>query len=404
VSSITTTIPGLESAAVGLSRFRSPAVSIAARLLIAALCFRMLSAGVGFVMNLAVPDYQDQGFTVYRDARPFWDAMARYDAGWYNDIAARGYRYVEGGRSNLAFFPLYPQLMGALGRLLGSNREQFYQAGMIISWLSFAVAMVLLYRLAALDLPHINSVRAAAYGAVFPSAYFFGAVYSESLFLLGLVGAVLALRTHHWSWAVLAGAAMTATRVNGVMFVPALVLIAWQSAGPDRPTRIKAVAAALGSCLGIGAYCVYNYQLTGNPFEWYYSIQRWGYYPGGNPLPGLVNVWSALLRDPVGYLTAPGLAPYDTFNALMATFALGAMPFVWKRFGIGYAAIIFLGLILPLSSGQPEGLGRYCAVLFPLSLWLGSTQGDLKHQFTLTGSALIYALGLLLFSNVHPLF
>jgi hypothetical protein len=353
---------------------------------------------------VAIPDYQDQGFTVFAEPSPFWDRFARYDSGWYNDIAARGYRFVEGGRSNLAFFPLYPQLMGIGGRLLGGEQQHFYLAGIAISWLAFMAAIVLLYRLAALDLPHDSAVRATVYAAVFPSAYFFGAVYSESLFLLTLVGAVLAIRTRHWMWAAVAGAAMTATRVNGVMFVPALALLAWQSAGTDRRARGIALAAALASGLGIGAYCLFNYQVSGNPFEWYDSIERWGYFPGGNPLAGLMAVGTALVNSPIGYLATQPMAPYDTLNASMAACALVATPFVWRRFGAAYAAIILLGLILPLSSGQTEGLGRYCSVLFPLSIWLGSIKGDLKHLLLLTACARLYTLGSTFFSNVHPLF
>jgi hypothetical protein len=405
VSIVTTSIPLLAApASVVQSRLRTQARSLTVRLLVAALCFRLLAAAVGFIANVTIPDYQNQGFTVFAEPSPFWDRFARYDSGWYNNIASHGYRYVEGGRSNLAFFPLYPQLMGVGGRLLGGAQEHFYFAGIAISWVSFMLAMVLLYRLASLDLPHDAAVRAATYAAVFPSAYFFGAVYSEALFLFTLVGAVLAIRTRHWGWAVVAGAAMTATRVNGVMFVPALALLAWQSAGPDRRARAAGLAAALGSTIGIGAYCLFNYQLSGDPFAWFFSIQRWGYYPGGNPLRGLATIVQALLTQPIHFLTTQPMAPYDTLNASMAIFALAAVPFVWKRFGSGYAAIILLGLLLPLSSGQYEGLGRYCSVLFPLSLWLGSMKGELKHQLTLTACVLVYALGSTLFANVHPLF
>ena len=129
-------------------------------------------------------------------ADPFWDRFARWDSGWYYGIASGGYNYVEGGRNNLAFFPVYPQLMGMLGRAMGGAQQDFYFAGILISWLSFAMAMPLLYRLARFDLPHQRRVRATMYAAVFPSAYFFGVVYSEALFLLTLVGAALAMRTN----------------------------------------------------------------------------------------------------------------------------------------------------------------------------------------------------------------
>jgi hypothetical protein len=381
-----------------------PRVPIEVRIAIAALGFRLVGAVVGFLANITVPDYQDQGFTVLQSPNPFWDRFARYDSGWYHDIAANGYAFVEGGRSNLAFFPLYPTLMGAGGRLLGGAQEDFYFAGIVISWLAFVLAMPLLYRLASLDLPRDSAIRATTFAAVFPSAYFFGVVYSESLFLLTLVGAVLALRTQRWGWAIVAGAAMTATRVNGVMFVPALAWIAWQSAPSTVKDRAWAAIAVAGSAIGIGAYSIYNYRLSGNFFEWYDAIVRWGYHPGGNPVGGLYAIGVALVNRPMQFLSTERMAPYDTLNAVVATFALCLVPMVWKRFGFGYALVIVLGLALPLSSGQYEGLGRYCAVLFPIPIWLGSLRGEARLTWLVACFVLFYTLGLVLFGNVHPLF
>lgn len=378
-------------------------LSIDARIVGVAIGFRIVSALVAFFVSVTFPLNANQGFSVYRTPHAFWDTFARYDAGWYNQIATGGYAYAAGGRNNLAFFPLYPLLMRWGGRLLGGEQQDFYFAGIIVSWAAFALAMVLLYRLARLDLPHDGALRGVGYAAVFPSAYFFGVVYSESLFYLGLVGAVLALRTRRWMWAAIAGAMMTATRVNGVMFIPALALMAWQA---DRSPggRWRAALAVLGACGGFGAYCVYNYWLSGDPFAWYRAITYWGYHPGGDPVGGLLAMAQALSTRFYQFLSTENMAPYDTLNAGLAAIVLGMVPFVWRRFGLAYAMVPLLGLILPLSTGQFEGLGRYCSVLFPVPLLLGSVQGETRHLGLIAASAMLYALGLALFVNVHPLF
>ena len=168
------------------------------------------------------------------------------------------------------------------------------------------------------------------------------------------------------------------------------------------PTPANKAAAA--SVLGFGAYCYFNYELSGNPFAWYDSITRWGYHPGGNPLAGIFSVAGQLVTRPMAYLIEERMAPYDTLNTISAVLALATVPLVWKRFGFGYAAIIFLGLILPLSSGQLEGLGRYCAVLFPIPVLLGGLPGETRHSWLMVSFVLFYSLGLVLFGNVHPLF
>src|SRR5689334_19981162 len=185
--------PRLSASVGAIATARTFALPIEARIVVLALCLRLVGMTVGFIANVTIPDYQNQGFSVLDHPDPFWDRFARWDAGWYYGIASQGYHFVENGRSNLAFFPVYPQLMGILGRALGGEQQDFYFAGIIISWLSFATAMPLLYRLARFDLSHEAAVRATVYAAVFPSAYFFGVVYSEALFLLTLVVAVLAL-------------------------------------------------------------------------------------------------------------------------------------------------------------------------------------------------------------------
>ncbi|HYE88014.1 MAG TPA: hypothetical protein VEA16_16740, partial [Vicinamibacterales bacterium] len=47
-----------------LTAVRSIVLPIEARIIVLALCFRLVGASVGFIANVAIPDYQDQGFTV----------------------------------------------------------------------------------------------------------------------------------------------------------------------------------------------------------------------------------------------------------------------------------------------------------------------------------------------------
>jgi hypothetical protein len=377
---------------------------IEARIFIAALVFRLVSAVAALVANIVFPAYQDQGFSVFPTDHAFWDTFARYDAGWYHGIASRGYFYGEGGRNNLAFFPMYPLLMRAGGTLLGGRQEDYYFAGIVVSWLAFAAAMTMLYRLALLDLPRPAAIRAVIYAAVFPFAYFFGLVYSESLFLLALVVAAYALRTSRWPAAAIGGGVMTATRVTGVMAVPGLALLAWQGARGDRRRLIAAMAAVGASLAGIGGYSLVNYWMSGTPFAWYHAITYWGYQPGNNPFGGVVGLLHALASRPYQFLTTERMAPYDTLNALSALGALALVPLIWRRFNAGYALIVVAGLLLPLSSGQFEGLGRYCSVQFPIALALASLAGEVRHHVLLSTSAILYGLGLTMFVTVHPLF
>jgi hypothetical protein len=375
------------------------------RIFIAALAFRVVSALVAYCANVWLPQFQDQGFGVFpRQEHPFWDAFARFDSGWYHGIASQGYQYRGVGRNNLAFFPVYPLLMRGGGLLLGGRQQDYYFAGIVISWLAFAGAMTLLYRLACLDLPRPAALRAVTYAAIFPFAYFFGMVYSESLYLLALVATVYALRTRRWIAAAGAGAVMTAVRVTGVMAAPGLTVIAWSSAKLETRARLAALGAVAGCLIGIGAFSLFNASISPSPFTWYDSITYWNYHPGGNPFGSVFGLLGALLTRPVQFLTRERMAPYDTLNASAALLAVLLVPLIWKRFNAGYALLVLAAMLLPLSSGQFEGLGRYAAVQFPVTLALASVTRRSIHVMVLSVFAVLYVICLSLFVTVHPLF
>jgi hypothetical protein len=365
---------------------------------------RLLSLGMAFLANVTFPEYQREQFTVARQADAFWDTFARYDSGWYQNIARNGYRAADGGRSNLAFFPLYPMLMRHVGRLFGTRAFDYYLGGIVISWLAFFGAMVMLYRLASLDVSPQEAERALWYAAIFPFAFFYGVVYTESLFLLLAVTAFYGFRTRRWILGGLAGALLGATRPNGLLIWPALALVAWNAAGEDRSNRWWAAVSLLVVPAGFLAYGWYNYHLSGHWFEWYAALQRWGYEPGSNSFGVYIELGRALVTRPVAFLMGERNAPYDLLNASAAALALIAIPFVWRRFGAAYALFMGLNLYVPLSTGQFEGLGRYCTVLFPLFIWLATLHSQIVQQALLAGFAMLYVLCLALFVNIHPIF
>ena len=218
------------------------------RIALAALGFRLVSAFLAFCANLAFPldrRLPDQS-TLWGNPSPFWDAFARHDSGWYFDIARKGYdatSAVAGGRSNIAFAPVYPLLMRYVGRIFGRSSGDMYLGGIVVSWVSFVLAMVVLYRLAALDLPRRRAERAVLLTAIFPFSFFFGVVYSESTFLLFTLLSFYGFRTRRWGLGGIAGAIATATRVTGIMMWPALAWSAWRSAEPTKKDRLGAAAA-----------------------------------------------------------------------------------------------------------------------------------------------------------------
>ena len=108
---------------------------------------------------------------------------ANFDGVHYLSIAKSGYFQYE-----QAFFPLYPLLIRFLAPLFGGN---FVISGFIISNLSLLFSLFIFWKLIGLDELKLNSEKrkwVLIFFLFFPTAFFFGSLYTESLFLLLILG------------------------------------------------------------------------------------------------------------------------------------------------------------------------------------------------------------------------
>lgn len=160
----------------------------------------------------------------------FHNLQVRWDAGWYLNIAIDGYSYVPDRpdqQQNFVFFPAFPLLIRAAGRLLGGSSPAFAWGGTAVSFAAFFGALVYLFRLGRDLLGNdTDAVSALWMLAAYPFALFYGAVYSESLFLLGTVAAFYHARRQDavktGAWGILVGL----TRPNGCFLALPLALMA----------------------------------------------------------------------------------------------------------------------------------------------------------------------------------
>src|SRR5918996_120081 len=180
-------------------------------------------------------------------AEPVLAPLARWDAAWYLRIADSGY---AGSDARAAFFPLYPLLVRALATPFGASPGALLLAAYAVALAAFLAALVLLYRLVSLELGRPLARPTLLLLAVFPAALYFGAPYSESLFLLLAIGAFYAARTGRCAWAGACAGLASGTRSAGLLLLLPLALIWWGS----RPRRWADAAWLLLAPAGIAAY------------------------------------------------------------------------------------------------------------------------------------------------------
>jgi hypothetical protein len=114
------------------------------------------------------------------------EPLRNWDGLWYRLIALEGY---AGGTQSAkaAFWPLLPGIMRGGSEVTGWTVDS---VGYLVANLAFLGALLLLYRLILLDFGDATLARRTLWVlALFPTALFFSAVYTESLFLLHNLGA-----------------------------------------------------------------------------------------------------------------------------------------------------------------------------------------------------------------------
>jgi Mannosyltransferase (PIG-V) len=347
----------------------------------------------------------DQPALTHALAAPVLSPLARWDSAWYLTIADSGY---ADSTARAAFFPLYPLLVRGAGELGGGSRGALLVAAYLVSLAAFLAALVLLYRLTELELGARLARPALLLLAVFPAAVYFGAPYSESLFLLLAVGAFYAARTDRWAWAGVCAGLASATRSAGLLLVIPLAMIWWSS----RPRRAADVAWLLLAPLGIAAYAAWLGLAEGDALRFLDVQDAWFRHlavPLGGAWDGLVAAFDGVRqlasgsRTPVYFDEAGGdpfrIAAINIMLFATLVFAVIACVGVFRRLPRAYGAWVAASLVLPLTfpvTPQPlMSLPRFVAVLFPIFMWLAVVCEERRITDVVVGAS---AVGLGLFT------
>lgn len=316
----------------------------------------------------------------YPNAPPFDPGILyRWDAGWYLRVAEFGYSWNGNPRTEnpVVFFPAYPMLIRGVSWLTGLALSN---AGLLLSMTAFAWAAAYVYRIAKEQLGVSEPVAAVSFLAWYPFAVFFGAVYTESLFLLAVAGAFYHARRHQRlqaaGWALLASLA----KPNGFLVAAPLAMLLASRLASESPrgwswwrdraalrTAALDLVVPLASATGIAAYSLYMWVFTGDALAWLHGQQAWGRAFRG---PVAMVDSGIQLVTKYGVLGTLKSAPVDVMNSAAALFCLAAILPVWRRLGPAYALLIAVSLIPPLLNGGTMSVGRFSSCLFPVFVWL----------------------------------
>lgn len=312
-------------------------------------------------------------------------SFASFDGVHYLSIAQNGYAQFQ-----QAFFPLYPLVIKIFSYLFGNN---YLVAGLVISNVSFLAALFVLKKYLDGLKPRLNSTSALLFLLIFPTSFYFGAVYSEGLFLLLLSLSLYLTQKKNYFWASITGFLAATTRLMGVLIFIPFLLTALKNREKDFYGNLKYIGLVLSPILGLSAYCLYLWQTVGDPFFFLTSQPAFG----ANRSTSLIFLPQVYYRYIKIFLSAVPNFQYFVSALEISLFTLMFVLVILELYKssqtrhserLGLAIFSLLYLILPTATGTFSSIPRYA--LLALSAFIFLSQ--IKKAYIKIGISLIFLI------------
>jgi len=291
----------------------------------------------------------------------------KWDALWYERIAEHGYDYeleTTRGQGAAGFFPLYPMTVQTLRGLAPSL--SFFWAATIFSNLVTFVALWLMARSLIDSDDRVGRVMTVMMTSA--GSFYLSIPYTESLFLLLVVGTMVATRQRRYELAgLLAGLAAT-TRVHGFALLAVPAVACWLDATlAARGRAARSTFTIVMFAVPVVAYLIYMADVLGSSSAFLARQQMWD-----NPTPYPFRAILGLIEFP----RRIGSWLHGGFWFLY----LGLLIRYWRRMPMG-EALFCLGVFI-ISTGQPgfQGIYRYMVPLVPLAIAVAGDREDVRHR------------------------
>ena len=201
---------------------------------------------------------------------------ARFDSGYYLAISTEGYA----PRSDAVnFFPLYPLLVRAFAM---GNPSLVGWAGVALSTTSYVLAMLVLFGTLERSYGAACATASILSISVFPTAFFFSAIYTEGLFLLLSVLVYWATENHRLALAAIFVSLASLTRINGILL--ATIPLSYSLFDGSHPKWCDVARTFILSVLGLTVYSLCLWRTNGDPLAFitsqHQTMERSTTWPG----------------------------------------------------------------------------------------------------------------------------
>ncbi|OGY18533.1 MAG: hypothetical protein A2900_03265 [Candidatus Chisholmbacteria bacterium RIFCSPLOWO2_01_FULL_50_28] len=322
----------------------------------------------------------------------FW-SWGNFDGVHYLTIAMHGYS----AQFTQAFFPLYPLAIRYTQTFVGN----YLASGLLVSHAALVITLILFYKLIRLDWGQTTAKRTLIFLLLFPTAYSFVSVYTESLFLMMVFGSLFAARKKSWWIAGILGGLASATRIFGVFLLPAL-LIEWyvQRGKKTVFTFSELFLAVLPIFLSISGLVGYMYYLNKSFQDPLLFLHAQPVFGAGRSADKLILLYQVFWRyvKMIATVDPKTLVYYTVFlEAASGILFLVLSIIAFRRTRLSYAIFGILSYLLPTLTGTFSSMPRYVLVLFPCFIVLGKIKSPIFQRVWWVASAILLAVNTALF-------
>ena len=354
-----------------------------------AVIFRIIVLLLGW---LACGIFKEEPIPNFLDYLEKWNI---WDGPHYLEIAANGYsHHIEDGQYlMLVFFPLFPLIT----RIFHYIIPNYTVAALTVSTLCYAGGCVLIHKLVTIDYSKSTAMKSIIFLSVYPFAFFFGSVMTESVFFLLVIATFLAIREHKWLLVGILGMFSALSRSVGVfMIIPAVV--EWvqheQPISLIRNKQWKLLKKKIRSLLpiliipvGTLIYLFINYKTAGNAFifqkyqseHWSMNLQFFG--------KTLHSLWGYVTNHSKWSLVSCMFMPEFLALPIFAAIIL----YSTRRTRSLYVIFMLIYYAFNAAASWPLSLSRYLSCMFP-AFWIMAEFTD-RHKWLEMPLTAIMAIG-----------
>lgn len=340
-------------------------------------------------------------------------AWGNFDGVHYLTIIERGYF----AQFTQVFFPLFPLIVRHVGQAISD--KYFILSALAVNFISLLLGLIIFAKLLKFDYKENITKVALISFLLFPTSFYFAAIYTEAIFFLFTVLAFWCARRRKWVLSGICGLLASAIRLTGIFLLPAL-LWEWQlSKFKVQSSKVKVKAQSSKQevnifnishltshilrspilylvPLGLISYMVYLQIAFGDALYFWHAQSVFGAARLGS---GFVTPFQVMWRY-MKILTSVSPQYYHYWTAVWEfvafIFAVVMLLFAHRqKVRLSYLIFSWLVVLVPTFTGTFSSMPRYISLAFPIYIVVG----NIRNSFVRTVILLIWSGLLVLFTS-----